>query len=315
MSLVGKLAGLGIDAANGAATEFPNGITTAGTNAVTGNQTIGGTLGVTGVSTLASAGITGAATVGTTLTVTGATALNGGIACDTDKFTVADTTGDVATAGTLSATGNVAINTDKFTITAASGNTAVAGILGITGNVAVNTDKFTVTAATGNTLVAGDLSVTGSIIQTGVQFINGIASAKAGTTGGWVVAAGDNIADATCPASQTASTLVIPVSVPLKVGDTITAFSVVGQIESAGNTATLDADLRKLTVAAGDNVDASVGAITQISVTADTAVSTAKTGLTEVVAANETFYVLLTATTAASTDIALLGVTITVTSV
>jgi hypothetical protein len=44
-----------------------------------GNQTIGGTLGVTGASTLASVGVTGAATVGTTLGVTGVTTLAGNL--------------------------------------------------------------------------------------------------------------------------------------------------------------------------------------------------------------------------------------------
>jgi hypothetical protein len=99
----------------------------------------------------------------------------------------------------------------------------------------------------------------------------------------------------------------------LTIGDTVTSFKVVAQIESAGNTATLDADLRKLTNAVGDPTDASIGAITQVSVTADTAVAAEKTGLTEVVAATEALYVLLTATTAASTDIRLLGITYTVT--
>lgn len=47
-----------------------------------------------------------------TLEATGATTLtsvlnaNGGIACDTDKFTVADATGNVATAGDLAVAGN-----------------------------------------------------------------------------------------------------------------------------------------------------------------------------------------------------------------
>lgn len=138
--------------------------------------------------------------------------------------------------------------------------------------------------------------------------------AKVGATAGWVVDAADDLGLlATCPASQTASTLVVPIS-GLKVGDTITAFSVVGQIESAGNTVTLDANLRKLTAAAADVTDASIDSITQISVTADTAVATSKTlGASEDVAADETFYVLLTATTGALTDIALQGLTVTVT--
>ena len=41
----------------------------------------------------------------TALTVSGATNLNGGLAMDTNKFTVADATGNVATAGTLNVTG------------------------------------------------------------------------------------------------------------------------------------------------------------------------------------------------------------------
>ena len=137
--------------------------------------------------------------------------------------------------------------------------------------------------------------------------------AKVGATAGWVVNAGDNLGLlATCPASQTASTLVVPLT-GMKVGDTLTSFKVVGQIESAGGTVTLDADLRKLTAAASDPTDASVGAITQISVVADTKVTTEKTGLAEVLAEDEALYVLLTATTAASTDIALLSITYKVT--
>lgn len=138
--------------------------------------------------------------------------------------------------------------------------------------------------------------------------------AKVGATAGWTVAAAGNTALVTCAASQTASTLIIPI-VGLKAGMTITSFHLVGQIESAGGAVTVDADLRKHTAAAADVSDASVGAITQLSVTADAIMSvtnTEKAGLTEVVAADESFYVLITATTAASTDIALQGVAITV---
>jgi hypothetical protein len=88
--------------------------------------------------------------------------VTGNVAVNTDKFTVAASSGNTVAAGTLSVTGDVAINTDKFTITASSGNTAVAGTLGVTGDVAVNTDKFTITASSGNTAVAGTLSVDGA---------------------------------------------------------------------------------------------------------------------------------------------------------
>lgn len=154
----------------------------------------------------------------------------------------------------------------------------------------------------------------GSIARTGVERQVG-TRAKVGTTAGWTVGAANNLPYmGTVAASQTAATLVVPID-GLKVGETITGFKVVAQIESAGGTVTLDADLRKITNVAAEPTDASVGAITQVSVTADTAVAEAKTGLAEVVAADETFYILLTATTAASTDIILLGLTVTVTEV
>jgi len=136
--------------------------------------------------------------------------------------------------------------------------------------------------------------------------------AKVGATSGFVVGAADDIGYlATAPASQSASTLVIPIS-GLEVGDIITTWSIVGQIESAGNTVTIDGDLRVHTAAAAQPTDASVGAITQLSKTADYLVNDSKTGLTHTVANNQTFYVLVTVTTAASTDVVILGTTVTV---
>jgi len=155
-------------------------------------------------------------------------------------------------------------------------------------------------------------TIVGSQVRT-AQRSQMLNRAKVGATAGWTVGAADNLGlMATLPASQTASTLVVPV--PVKVGDTITSFSLIGQIESAGNTATLDANLRKITSAAADVTDASLDSITQVSVTADAIVSASKTlGTPEVVGENETFYILITGTTAASTDVALQGVSITVT--
>ena len=89
-----------------------------GNSIITGLSTIGGTLGVTGVGTFSSnvtvAGtlaVTGLTTVGGTLGVTGITTLaallnaNGGIAVDTNKFTVADATGNIVSAGTMTIAG------------------------------------------------------------------------------------------------------------------------------------------------------------------------------------------------------------------
>lgn len=140
--------------------------------------------------------------------------------------------------------------------------------------------------------------------------------AKVGATAGAVVAAADNKNSlARVPASQTASTIVVPLS-GLKVGDILTSYHLVGQIESGGGTCTVDAALRKQTAAAGDLVDAAVtgGGITQLSVTADTIMSAANTSpasmTADTVGADETFYLLVTVTTALATDVDLQAVAV-----
>ena len=148
--------------------------------------------------------------------------------------------------------------------------------------------------------------------STSHEYQFGVAGAKIGGTAGWVVRAADDLSEATCPASKTGVTLVIPVS-GLKVGDAITAFKVSAQIESGGGAVTLDADLRRQLIVAADPTDSSIGAITQVSVTADTAVAASKTGLSQTIVADRWYYVLITVTTAASTDVRFLGVTVTVT--
>lgn len=173
-----------------------------------------------------------------------------------------------------------------------------------------------------NTLVwtadSSEVTTVADAVKTGVQRVyNGFC--KVGATAGFAVGGGavNTGLMATCPAGQTASTLVVPLAGVLNVGDTITAVHLVGQIESAGNTVTIDVNLRKMTTAAADVADASVASMTQISVTADTAISSANGAigsLTEVVAADETFYLLITVTTGASTDVALQGAIVTVTT-
>lgn len=159
----------------------------------------------------------------------------------------------------------------------------------------------------------GALTIAGGAIRTGVQKVFNM-ECKLGATSGWALGGGgvDTGAMATMAASQTAGTLVCPLG-SLQVGDTITSFTIHAQIESAGNTATLDADLRNIDNTAADPVDASIGAITQVSVTADTAVAQQKASLTHVVLATDAYYVLLTGTTAASTDIQLINIAVTVT--
>lgn len=129
--------------------------------------------------------------------------------------------------------------------------------------------------------------------------------AKVGATAGWVVGAADNLPYvATLPASQSGSTLILAID-GLRIGDIITGFTVNAQIESAGGTVTIDGDLRAVTNVAAEPTDASIGTMTQVSVTADTASAQAKSGLSETVTAGKSYYLKITATTAASTDIIL----------
>jgi len=168
----------------------------------------------------------------------------------------------------------------------------------------------------GTMTVSGTVTTTGSQVRTGRQIITPICgNAKVGATAGWVITAADNISQGTLPQSQTSSTLVIPVT-GLEIGDTITGVSVSGQVESAGGAVTLVMSVRKTVATAAGNTDAELGTDNVGSLTADTLISSANlvvTGLTDVLAEGEAVYVLLTGTTAATTDIALNSIITTVT--
>lgn len=181
----------------------------------------------------------------------------------------------------------------------------------VTTLVEADREIYLLTGEAGATIVrATETSVTSMVRTAQKRLITD--GAKVGGTAGWVVRAADNKNSlARCPASQTASTLVVPIS-GLKVGDTITGVHLLGQIESAGNAVTVDMSFRKQSVAAADLADAEVVAMTQISVIADTAISSTNSSVvcSDVVGADESFYVLITATTLGSTDIDLAGVAV-----
>jgi hypothetical protein len=153
-------------------------------------------------------------------------------------------------------------------------------------------------------------------VRAGVQVLTPICgNAKVGATAGWVITAADDISQGTLPQSQTSSTLVVPIT-GLNIGDTLTGVSVSGQVESAGGNVTLVASIRKTTAVEAGNTDAELGTNNVGTLTADTLISSANlavTGLTEVLAEGEAVYVLLTGTTAATTDIALNSIITTVT--
>lgn len=147
------------------------------------------------------------------------------------------------------------------------------------------------------------------------RVIQAAGLAKVGGTAGWASAPADNLSLCTLPASQTGSKLILPIP-QIKEGDVIYAFHGVGQIESAGATATLDMDLRKQTAAAADVTDASLGTITQLSVASDAIIGPLNSRKVlvnpEVATIDANYYIVFTGTTAALTDIALMGAVITV---
>jgi len=129
---------------------------------------------------------------------------------------------------------------------------------------------------------------------------------KAGATAGWVITGSTNLPLATLPASQTSSTLVVPL-VGLEVGDVLASVEVHGQVDSAGNAVTVAATVRKVkSDAAGGHTDSEVVASANIAnaVTADTLIDATLTPAgTVTVADDETYYVLLTGTTLGTTDV------------
>ena len=154
--------------------------------------------------------------------------------------------------------------------------------------------------------------VTGSAVvltqaETGKAVIS-TSRGKIGATSGWVVAAADDTSLNTCPASKTGSTLILPLLV--ETGMRITGFHLLGQIESAGNTVTVDAVLKRVRAAAADVVTATIASMVQMSVTADTKIDNTNSytdAPNEVVTGDDTYFIIVTVTTGASTDIVIQG--------
>ena len=98
------------------------------------------------------------------LTVAGVTALNGGLTMDSNKFTVANTSGNTAIAGTLAVTGTSALtgNVTAGGTMGITGATTVGGTLGVTGAVTANAgvvvDNITIDG-TEIDLSSGDLTI------------------------------------------------------------------------------------------------------------------------------------------------------------
>jgi len=275
-----------------------------GANAVAQTITVGNETGASSLALKAGTGnITIDGVAATTITI--------GDAAQTGTMKFGESTAacqvDLAT-GNSNKTVNLGTGTGVSTINIGTGGT---GAKTITIGDAASTGTTNIKAGTGG------INITGSVIRTGQQYVQTISYCKVGSTSGWVIPAASDAAHvATLPQSQTASTLVIPITIPLKVGYTITAWTINGQIDSGGNTATLDAKLYKHTEATAGFANAAIGSgMAQLSKTADYKVVEGESGLSEVVAADESYYLLVTGTTAATTDIEIASITVTVSEI
>lgn len=149
-----------------------------------GNASVLGTLAVTGATTLSStANVVGDFSVNTNKFTVAASSGNTAVAGTFSVTGTSSHTGNATFGGTVGITGDLAVNTNKFTVTAASGNTAIAGTLGVTGDVAVNTNKFTVASASGNTVIAGTAGVAGDFAVNTNKFTVVAASGNTSVAG------------------------------------------------------------------------------------------------------------------------------------
>ena len=154
-----------------------------------GNTAVAGTLGVTGATSLSSLITSGAATIGGALNVTGATTLTGNLAVPGNLAVTGTSTltGATAVTSTLGVAGNFAVNTNKLTVAASSGNTLIAGTLGVTGattlaTVGASTANISTLNVSGLTTVAeldnlGDSTVGGTLDVTGATTLGGLTVA------------------------------------------------------------------------------------------------------------------------------------------
>lgn len=145
------------------ATSFTGAITAASTVGITGNLGVG----TTAQNKFTVAGTTGNTVIAGTLGVTG-------------KVTGADTvqTAVLKSTGMTLSTGDFKVNTNKFTVAASSGNTVIAGTLGVTGVITPSTHilpSLTETSNLGSSEKKFDLLYCNSV-TTGNVATNGVSS-------------------------------------------------------------------------------------------------------------------------------------------
>ena len=137
------------------------------------NIDIAGTLDVTGATTLDSTLSVAGTTTAAAINASGAVGVDGNFDVNTNKFTVAASSGDTTIAGTLGVTGNTTL-TGAFT---ANGGAAIDNIqIGVTGDNEIDTQSgnLTIDSAGGTVTIDDNLTVTGDISVSGTFNANTI---------------------------------------------------------------------------------------------------------------------------------------------
>lgn len=168
--------------------------TLSSTLGVTGNTTVGGTLGVTGEATLASATVSDLTSGRVVLAGTGGAlqdssnlTFNGSALVVTGTSSVSGNSsvgGNLSVTGTGAVGGDFAVNTNKFTVASSSGNTVVAGTLGVSGATTLSSTLGVTGAATlsstlgvtGAVTLSSTLGVTGNTTVGGTLNVTGVAT-------------------------------------------------------------------------------------------------------------------------------------------
>lgn len=198
-------------------------------------------------------------TFSSTLTVTGATALNGGLTMDTDKFIVADTSGNTTIGGTFTLTGLASIaggltaDSGVFTIADTTGNIYTGGTLTVTG----------ASTLAGNSVMSGSLNLAGAGVLSSTLTVAGESNLSTLVFGGGAATLASD-GDTTLTATQICDNAYFGLDPATTAGATVTtdtaANLIADCVPASGDTKILffenlaDAS-EPATIAAGSNID------------------------------------------------------------
>ena len=151
--------------------------TTAATTASSGALIVGGGAGIGLDLYVGDDLVVGdAGSFGGNVDITGTLDVTNDFAVNSNKFTVAQATGNTTVAGTFGVSG-ISTLSSSVNITGSGSNLTVSGTGTVLGDFDINSTKFTVAASSGNTVVDGTLDVNGATNVTNTFGVTGIITA------------------------------------------------------------------------------------------------------------------------------------------